>query len=67
MSLGAAGVAAAGRASFTRVFAHCEVLHSNIATSRARLLDDEGHISLLTNRLGDIINDLVEPAGTGRR
>jgi pimeloyl-ACP methyl ester carboxylesterase len=43
-------------------FAHGEWLHSNIKTSRSQLLDDEGHISLLTNRLGDIIADLVELA-----
>jgi pimeloyl-ACP methyl ester carboxylesterase len=43
-------------------FAHGEWLQSNIKTSRARLLDDEGHISLLTHRFGDIITDLVELA-----
>lgn len=43
-------------------FAHGEWLHSKIKTSRSQLLDDEGHISLLTNRLGDIITDLVELA-----
>lgn len=43
-------------------FAHGEWLHTNIKTSRSRLLDDEGHISLLTNRLGDILTDLVELA-----
>jgi pimeloyl-ACP methyl ester carboxylesterase len=43
-------------------FAHGEWLHSNIETSKSRLLDNEGHISLLTDRLGDIITDLVELA-----
>lgn len=46
-------------------FAHGEWLHSHIGTSRPRLLDDEGHISLLTNRLGDILRDLVELAESG--
>lgn len=41
-------------------FAHGQWLHSHIASSRSRLLDDEGHISLLTNRLGDILSDTVE-------
>lgn len=41
-------------------FAHGEWLHSQIAPSRSRLLEDEGHISLLTNRLGDILSDIVE-------
>lgn len=48
-------------------FAHGEWLQSNIKTSRSRLLDDEGHISLLTHRLGDIITDLVELAESVRR
>jgi pimeloyl-ACP methyl ester carboxylesterase len=43
-------------------FAHGEWLHTTIQTSRSRLLDDEGHVSLLTNRLGDILTDLVELA-----
>jgi hypothetical protein len=43
-------------------FAHGEWLHTTIRTSRSRLLDDEGHVSLLTNRLGDILTDLVELA-----
>jgi pimeloyl-ACP methyl ester carboxylesterase len=41
-------------------FAHGEWLHTTINTSKSRLLDDEGHVSLLTNRLGDILTDLVE-------
>ncbi len=43
-------------------FAHGEWLCSNTETSRSRLLDNEGHISLPTNRLGDIVTDLVERA-----
>lgn len=40
-------------------FAHGQWLHSHIASSESRLLDDEGHISLLTNRLGDILSHTV--------
>jgi pimeloyl-ACP methyl ester carboxylesterase len=43
-------------------FAHGEWLHANIETSKSQLLDNEGHISLLTDRLEDIITDLVELA-----
>ncbi len=46
-------------------FAHGEWLHSHIAASRSRLLEDEGHISLLTTRLGDILSDVTELAKTG--
>lgn len=41
-------------------FAHGQWLHSHIASSRSQLLDDEGHISLLTNRSGDILSDILE-------
>jgi pimeloyl-ACP methyl ester carboxylesterase len=40
-------------------FAHGEWLQSHIGTSRPRFLVEEGHISLLTGRLGDILGDLV--------
>lgn len=46
-------------------FAHGEWLHSHIAASRSRLLEGEGHISLLTNRLGDILSDVLELYKTG--
>ncbi|MFQ5967980.1 MAG: alpha/beta fold hydrolase [Acidimicrobiia bacterium] len=45
-------------------FAHGEWLHSHIPTSKPRLLEDEGHISLLTERLGDILDDLVDISDT---
>lgn len=45
-------------------FAHGEWLNSHIATSRSRLLEDEGHISLLANRLGDILRDVRELSNT---
>ncbi len=48
-------------------FAHGEWLHSHIATSRSRLSEDEGHISLLSNRLPDILSDLVELSKPGSR
>ncbi len=41
-------------------FAHGEWLHTHIATSRSRLMEEEGHISLLANRLSDILSDVVE-------
>ncbi len=46
-------------------FAHGEWLHAHIVPSRPRLLEDEGHISLLTNRLGDILEALVELSEAG--
>jgi len=41
-------------------FAHGEWLHTHIATSRSRLMEEVGHISLLANRLSDILSDVVE-------
>jgi len=46
-------------------FAHGEWLHTHLATSRSRFLEDEGHVSLLANQLGGILNDLVEMSQTG--
>lgn len=43
-------------------FAHGEVLESAIPSAMSRLLDDEGHISLLTKRLGDILDDVGNPS-----
>lgn len=40
-------------------FAHGEWLQGHIATVHSRLLEDEGHISLLTNRLEDILQDVI--------
>ena len=40
-------------------FTHGEWLHAHVPTSKSRLLEDEGHISLLTQRLGDILDDLI--------
>ena len=48
-------------------FDHGKWLHSHIATSRSRLSEDEGHISLLSNRLPDILSDLVELSKPGSR
>lgn len=45
-------------------FSHGKWLHDHIPTSRSRLLEEEGHISLLTNRLGDILTDIVELSTT---
>ena len=43
-------------------FTHGEWLADQIPTAAARLFEDEGHVSLLTNRLGDILDDLLDLA-----
>jgi pimeloyl-ACP methyl ester carboxylesterase len=43
-------------------FAHGGWLADLVPAARARLLDDEGHLSLLTRRLGDILDDLLSLA-----
>ena len=43
-------------------FAHGEWLSAYVPTAHPRLFDDEGHVSLLTNRLGDIVDDVVQLA-----
>ena len=49
-----------GRHDLAVPFAHGQWLGSHIASARSRLLDDEGHLSLVTNRLGDILSDIME-------
>lgn len=44
-------------------YSHGEWLAAHIPNARAHLFEDEGHISLVANRLGDILSDLVEIAG----
>lgn len=44
-------------------YTHGEWLNGHM-TAAARLMEDEGHISLLTNRLGEVLTDLRELAGT---
>jgi pimeloyl-ACP methyl ester carboxylesterase len=41
-------------------FDHGRWLVSHLPTARSRLLDDDGHISLLTHRLAGILGDAVE-------
>ncbi len=40
-------------------FRHGQWLATDIASAHPRLADDEGHLSLLTRRLGDIVDDLL--------
>lgn len=47
-------------------FDHGRWLVARIPTALSRLLDGEGHISLLTHRLADILGDVVALARTGR-
>lgn len=47
-------------------FDHGRWLDAHIPTARSRLLDGEGHISLLTHRLADILGDVVELSRSGR-
>lgn len=46
-----------GRLDLMVPYSHGEWLQSHITGSIPRLLQDEGHISLLTTRLGDVIDD----------
>ena len=43
-------------------FSHGEWLVEHIPSAEARLRDDEGHLSLVANRLGDILDGLVSLA-----
>lgn len=43
--------------------AHGRWLASNVGGANAHLLDGEGHISLGENRLGDILDDLIQMSG----
>jgi pimeloyl-ACP methyl ester carboxylesterase len=43
--------------------AHGQWLASHVAGAHAHLLGDEGHISINENRLGDILDDLLQMAG----
>jgi pimeloyl-ACP methyl ester carboxylesterase len=44
--------------------AHGEWLQSRVPSVQPRLLEDEGHISLLTTRLSDVLDELGELAGS---
>lgn len=48
-----------GRQDVMVPFAHGEWLSAHISTSTPRLLNDEGHISLLARRMWDVVGDLV--------
>ena len=47
-------------------FAHGEWLAAHVAGARARLFDDEGHLSLVNGRIDEVLDDLVELGGLGR-
>jgi pimeloyl-ACP methyl ester carboxylesterase len=44
-------------------FAHGQWLAANVAGARARLLPEEGHLSLMVGRFGEILDELVGPGG----
>jgi pimeloyl-ACP methyl ester carboxylesterase len=44
-------------------FAHGEWLAAHVDSAHPRLLDDEGHLSLVNGRLEDVVDDLLELAG----
>ncbi len=43
-------------------YAHGEWLAIHVRNTRSRLLVDEGHLSLLTRRLGDVVDDVIDLA-----
>lgn len=47
-------------------YAHGEWLAAHVAHAHPRLHDDEGHLSLVNGRIGEIVDDLVALASTGR-
>jgi pimeloyl-ACP methyl ester carboxylesterase len=46
-------------------YAHGQWLAQNVAGARAHLRPGEGHFSLVATQVGDILDDLIDMAGTG--
>jgi pimeloyl-ACP methyl ester carboxylesterase len=56
-----------GRHDLMVPFAHGEWLASHVAGARARLRPEHGHLSLFVGSIGEILDDLLEAGGLGRR